>query len=404
VHINDKKAIISSSATNMRKNLNILSSDFKFIFDLISHNTLIRPEYSNFMPNWDYINRVAEKQGVSGLIFTSIIKNHIDNFIPSALLKHLSTAYYHTITTNSKKIKELLRISLSLHSLNIPMVVLKGLYLGPVIYNNIGLRPASDIDILIEEKNIESVKKILNNFGYKSHYIKNNRFVNELELHHHLPPFFRKNITIEVHYRLCNYSDYYKSCMKDIWSRSIPVNISGIKCFSLCHEDLILYQCYHLIKHFNAGSFRINHFYDIALLFKKLSDSIKWQLLKHLYKSFGQKKDYSNILGICEKYFNVKFPDICKKIFTIHLEKSFERRFISFIQGKKIKALNIKILPNGYKSIKKFRHKYLFILSLVFPDTKFMHHKYGIESAWLIYLFYPLRLFKALYKIAYSLF
>lgn len=404
MHINDKKVIVPLQSTNMRKNLNILSPDYKYIFNLINHNTLGSFASSNFMPDWDYIARITEKQGVSGLIFTAIKNNCVEKLTPPALLKRLSDAYYFTIAANSKKIKELSGISQLLNSLNIPMIVLKGLYLGPVFYNNIGLRPAGDIDILIKEKHIEEVKNILYNSGYRSNYTKQNRFVNELDMHHHLPAFFKKNITIEIHYKLCNDSVYYKTSMNDIWDRSIAVNLFNIKCLSLCNEDLIIYQCFHLSKHFNAGSFRINHFYDISLIFKNLKNHINWDLLQYLYESIDKKKDYSNILGICQKYFSIKFPPVCNEIFNIQIEKSFENRFIRFIQGKKIKALNIKILPKEIKSIKKNRHKILFVLSLVFPDTKFMQYKYGIESEWLIYLFYPIRIIEAIFKITYSLF
>lgn len=74
--------------------------------------------------------------------------------------------YYENLARNLTLFQELRRILQALNNGRIKVMVLKGASLAETVYKNPVLRPMSDLDLLIREKNLGEVERKLLDLGY----------------------------------------------------------------------------------------------------------------------------------------------------------------------------------------------------------------------------------------------
>src|SRR5260370_40743738 len=71
-----------------------------------------------------------------------------------------------TAVRNLRRLAQLREIRTALAAQNIPIVALKGIVLAFLAYPDPSLRPMNDIDLLLDEKHLDSAVRILRNLGY----------------------------------------------------------------------------------------------------------------------------------------------------------------------------------------------------------------------------------------------
>jgi len=116
---------------------------------------------------WDHIFKISNLHGVSSLILKNFEQCKNRAAIPSLFLKKFEKEYHKTAYKNLLFTNEYKKIVLSFNKKNIKIIPLKGIAFLEQIYNNIGLRPFSDIDVLVEKNNIDCAEKILTTMGYR---------------------------------------------------------------------------------------------------------------------------------------------------------------------------------------------------------------------------------------------
>lgn len=102
---------------------------------------------------------------------TSICWKNMQRIAPGITLSHylndmLHYMYLCTYEKNQLFLNELSRVVEFLNKESIICVPVKGSYLIPIIYNDIGVRYMSDIDLLFKYSDIDKLKDALNSLGY----------------------------------------------------------------------------------------------------------------------------------------------------------------------------------------------------------------------------------------------
>ncbi|MFC2119098.1 nucleotidyltransferase family protein [Bacteroidota bacterium] len=383
----------------MRKNYNRFSEENNFILDFIHPEPVRSINYSISQLNWDYIIHFSERHGISGLILKNILKSRFFNAFTEDNIKPLENIYCQTIAANSNKIFVCEKLVKFANTKNLPVIPLKGIFLAPHIYKDIGLRPMSDIDILVKKQHLEFFEKYLFNSGFeKTTHIKS-KYIDEFNFLHHLPAYVKKDIIIEIHYRLGSTPIDFNNSLNNIWDRSQLLRKDNLKFYSFTAEDLLIYQCYHTYKHFKSGKLRLCHFCDIPKILNHYTNTINWSVLHHLSDSYNLLPALKNIFGICNTYFGTRLPDEYYYLFRPDLKKNTERKFIRFMAEKKISSQSIFSFLSRVKSIKATRYKIYYMLFTIFPSPEFIQFKYNLNKKWKTVFYYPLRIIKALLNI-----
>jgi hypothetical protein len=104
--------------------------------------------------------------------------------IPEGILNQLRIRYYDTWFRNEELYQELGAILERLESVGIEAVVLKGACLAASVYKDFGLRPMSDLDILVCESQIRDAVRIVESMEYIEHNPSTRPEVKDLVSYH----------------------------------------------------------------------------------------------------------------------------------------------------------------------------------------------------------------------------
>jgi len=157
-----------------------------------------------------------------------------------------------------------------------PVVVLKGPVLAQTIYPDPGLRPYSDIDLLINEADLANVTALLTARGY---FDKNE--TDAPERIHECHGIFQRifihpdmRTVVEVH---CDHLQIGVEpvSMEQIWSRSVPVQFGKLEVRALERHDLFVQLCVHLQRH---GFQRLIWFKDLDLMVRR--GDLDWERVR----------------------------------------------------------------------------------------------------------------------------
>lgn len=281
--------------------------------------------------NWNEVIEECRQHQISSLVYSGISKESLKNIDKNTLDKWKRETFMSGVY-QINHIKQVSNVLSTLNTNNIPVIVLKGLVVRD-LYPKSELRTMGDADILVHENDLDNVVNILQEEGY----IEHGRNAFHIE-------FSRGNSHIEVHWTLANEEmfDGIVEFKDETWERAIDVNVGESKSLSMCDEDLLLYCCIHMAKHFINSGFGIRQVCDVLLLVEKRGQHIDWDSFVNRTKRSGVYKFTMSIFAICNKLFEISIPDELKEGFVEfndkYLDELIDLIWANGVHGKKNKA------------------------------------------------------------------
>ena len=216
--------------------------------------------------NWQEIIIKGKLHRILPLIYYHL-KRLDKNDIPNKELKYLKQNYQNILMRNRIYFKELRKLIYCFKEERIKVVLLKGGFLSEYVYKDIGLRPFSDIDILIERKSMKKAKNIMGKLGFvegkfnkiekkieefsKSQKIINERYTGHLEFVKYDNKMSNGLITIEIHSNIFwnDEERHFVGNIASVWRNLILLrNGKGKGLYRLSNEYFLLHSCFHLFK------------------------------------------------------------------------------------------------------------------------------------------------------------
>jgi len=327
--------------------------------------------------DWQYIYNVSIRQGVAPIIYKSLKSLRFTKEVTSAFKE----AYNIVYKRNSKLYKELNKILKAFEKENIDVVLLKGIYLAKYVHRDIGLRPMCDIDILVKEKDLPRIIKILNKKNYK------NSLRDKKELHIN---FFnsKKKTHIEAHYNIAKLTEKFYINPKDFFEKIEDSNKNLLN-----PEFFLLFMLLHISKHIRQdGQILLKWLIDILFFFKE--EKVDFIKFNKLVQKYNLEKQIYLVWKIYKKEIDDNFktskiiepPYLDKKVIDdiVYKYSSFKgldeknKYFVEFV-----------ILKNNLKRTKM-------IFEYLFPPFKDLSKNFKIEKKnpfiYLLYLINPIRI------------
>jgi hypothetical protein len=123
--------------------------------------------------------------------------------------------------------------------------VLKGGYLGQVVYPSFALRTMCDLDVMVRRHELQRAADVLAGLGYAPLYDGVEQV--DYTRHHHLRPMSRPGgIRVEIHWGIVRPTVPFDVDIDGLWERARPTEIAGAPTLVLSPEDLILHLCLHV--------------------------------------------------------------------------------------------------------------------------------------------------------------
>lgn len=148
--------------------------------------------------DWHALPALADQHGLAPLVWHHAKACGLDS--PTDVWRQLAALAAQRRQQSRVQAEVLSEIVDALTAAGIEHVILKGAILAHVLYADPGLRPMSDLDILVAPEAAISAQRLLGALGFDAPLQPASRL---LRFHHHLPPATRRRdgvtITVEVH-------------------------------------------------------------------------------------------------------------------------------------------------------------------------------------------------------------
>jgi len=227
----------------------------------------------------------AERQGVAPLLYTHI--SAIDLTLPGGQHRILRSLYQRSRYANQKRNRVMTEILAAFNAEGIDVFLVKGIALANTVYEEGGLRPMRDIDLLIRKTDVESACSTLAEHGFSlepDHQIPHD--------YYHLPPMHKRvnglPVSIELHHELMPRQASYPVWTYDSFShapRSFP--LGGKTAFTINLEASLYYLYLHGLKApLTYEPFRLIHVADLISLTEMYCGEINWDQLKAMFPRY----------------------------------------------------------------------------------------------------------------------
>jgi Uncharacterised nucleotidyltransferase len=245
----------------------------------------------------------AVREGVAGMLYRSLLASGRFESLNEAHRETLHAFYYQTIRMNLRLMHALRQVLSQANQRGLAVVVLQGMDLLNDPYEDVGLRPMTDIDLWVSRKDYEAIVQILTAQGYERDAV--------------YPGTFRKGIILfDIHTHIL-WADRIRARKLLLGTNEAHVirdlralEIEGEKALCLSPYDQVLYLSLHAFKH---RVDRVIWLVDIKRILERFS-AADWEGLVHRAETLGQKKTLLYILFLLEQVFHFRIPEDAPKL------------------------------------------------------------------------------------------
>lgn len=323
---------------------------------------------------------IVRENGLSGLVYHAIIKENVTQ----RLYKALFNDFLAYVKADTHQLQLIDKLNSLFNENQIEHYFLKGSILKKM-YPESYMRAMGDIDVLINDKDIKKIHKLLKQ--------------NEIKLVSRSPQHdvFETvtGLNIEIHPGFVEYNNHnYTNMLSSVFNYT--------KDNKLNNTYELVYLTYHLAKHFYSGGVGIRSILDIGIYYNYYKDVIDEELLIRLANETNSFQFIKTILKLNEELFDIKTTFKFMKTFEISNNTIDET--IAYITksgihgwGSDFNPFSARVLKEEQKG--KKRGKLGLILSRAFPKYREMKEIYPVlkKVPILLPIFWIVRLFKLIF-------
>ena len=268
--------------------------DLEILIDILKNhinNTRVTSKINDV--EWESFIKEANAHNCLPLITKALLDRQDE--IPPEIWNKMQYDSAYLGALQFQKNNEIKNVLQMFTSNDIRCCVFKG-YILAMLYPDPLLRMSGDVDILIDPKDADKARDLLLAKGY----IKDEASSKDNVPVYILNDFF----VIELH--TCLWEDYtgdgiellnrYNVASKDY---QIEYNIEGVLVYTLGYTQHLIYQLYHMIKHFIPAGVGIRHFLDLTLYINKYYNKIDFYKVKEVLEKMGYYYFTCSIFRIC---------------------------------------------------------------------------------------------------------
>ena len=211
--------------------------------------------------DWTAVLALADKHGVTPLLYKRLKEVDAKAWAPAAVWKRLRRTYLVSAARNTRLFRELQTVLQRLRNSGINVIVLKGGYLAEAVYGDVALRPMIDVDLMVRKAQLPRAQAVLLDMigvQQQPENIESRRKRNA-----HLPQVVGGDLALEIHWTIAPPAGPARVDAAGLWDRACPANIAGVDVLALSPEDLLLHLCLHASYSESLGA-GLRPFCDIA--------------------------------------------------------------------------------------------------------------------------------------------
>lgn len=281
---------------------------------------------------WDELVATAIRERVAPILAHRICR---DGPLPPDARRELVRERYHTGAHNLLLYRELARV-LRVSPGTSPPILLKGGALASTAYEDISLRPMSDLDLLVPRHDLSSWKNCLIELGYE---VLSPEMAPGLAEAVHYQLAFRggpgRDVVIEIHWNLvAGDADWRAPDIEWFWQQSEPwPGIEELECpaaLQLTVPASVLYLSAHAMLQHGGAHARLLWLYDIHRLIACSADAIRWSAIVAKARELQWDAAVAAALHRCRELFETAVPESV----VLELEDAANPRAVAHVDDK----------------------------------------------------------------------
>jgi len=304
-------------------------------------------------PDWDLLFEKANYQRLGCMISHHLRSEDLSAFVPQLLLQKLHNIYYSSLVRNMLLQNDLSQLLSSFYQEGIPNIVLKGAAMLGNVYQDISLRPMSDLDILVHPDHLDQAVDIALRHGYSHIHTPHAQEIAREKLRHLATMInHEKRIILEIHQHIEDVDSAYHFDLHKFWNRAQHVNISGADTLILAPEDLLIHLSLNFIRdrHYDSRN-AIGQLCDISEVITYFSESLNWNLLETTAKELGIEPTLHCALYICKQLLGTDVP---ANVLSRIQPSGFNRSIITLFINRRILDTREWVLLDWIAPINKY--------------------------------------------------
>lgn len=221
---------------------------------------------------WEDVLCLAERHGVASQLAASPVAQTAAELLPPDARERLTNWRRWAVLSDQKAVALLEELNSRTGAAGVPFILLKGLGLAERLYEDPRARIGKDLDLLVREKSIPAVDRILASMGFwpfRAEFF--------LEHHYHIPYIARDvntRIRIELHWEVTPRSSLVQFGVDRWWQAARTRRLR-------CGEVLLpppAEELAHLAWHaFTSGVPKLRDLVDVAKLWFNLEAETSWE-------------------------------------------------------------------------------------------------------------------------------
>jgi hypothetical protein len=267
------------------------------------------------------------------------INDILQESVPIGIVRTLKCLCFNTSAQNLHFFSYLVNITDLFHKNDITVIPFKGPILSQELYGDLGMRPFSDLDIIVGKTDAVSAWQLLLDNGFepaldlnirqRQKYIKSTKHA----------AFLKDRVSLELHWSMTGYLnspltiDHVKNDLKNVMThnREMP---------TLCREKLLVYLCVHGASH---GWMNLELVCSVAEILKD-EDSLDWSLVNTLAAKWQCQRMLYLGLDLAWKLLEAPLPQvILDKVQADKQISGFTLEVVDFMftKGSEMKTKNL---------------------------------------------------------------
>ncbi|MGB9736213.1 MAG: nucleotidyltransferase family protein [bacterium] len=227
------------------------------------------------------IMKLATIEFLAPLLYYQLKSLSLEGYEP--IMPRLKDSYLRNTARNLLLLKQIKLLKRQAEKEGIKIVLLKGAALSTTIYNEIGLRPMTDVDILVEQQDIERIRSMMqyNNMHPLFNDINQNWLYS---IKSHIMPYQSDDniLSLEVHTRL--FDDRFIHFKEiDPFDKLHTAHWDNESFFTPEPYIAFIYMLYHTVIHHNF-SFRLRDVVDLQYMVSYFKLDMG-ELLSYVYET-----------------------------------------------------------------------------------------------------------------------
>lgn len=231
-----------------------------------------------------------------------VYKNLVAAGVDDPLLPRLKGIYRFSWCANQRLFHDAAGAVQQLQDAGIRTLVLKGAALSALHYQNRGLRPMSDVDVLVPVSQVTQAIERLRRFGWRTSHLVEEDF----SYRHAAQLVNEDGRELDLHWHAF-YECLQADADDDLWRRAVPLTLQDVRTLALDPGDALLHTVVHGMRWDEVPTIR--WIPDAMAILKSAGDRVDWS---RVLEQAGRRRlllRFGRGLGYLHERFDAAVPD-----------------------------------------------------------------------------------------------